>query len=124
MINHTVLRFIVSGTMVNAPVLISDITYGEKDGTGDVYATITMRKYRTLSAVQTSDTGNSDRSVENTNVGAETYPIEPGDTLGAICRDKYGDSSLYAKLASYNGIENPNLIYAGDVITLPDKSLL
>lgn len=39
-------RFVVSGTGINERVLIEEISYGERDGTGDVYATITMRGYR------------------------------------------------------------------------------
>lgn len=124
--NHTVLRFIISETEVNIPVRISDITYGEKDGTGDVYATITMRKHRILSAIQISNnnTGNKTRATEKTTVAIENYVIKKGDTLWAICRKFYGEPTLYSKLASYNGIKNPNLIYAGNVLKLPDKSLL
>jgi nucleoid-associated protein YgaU len=122
--SHTVLRFIVSETIVNAPVLISDISYGEKDGTGDVYATITMRKYRELSSVQTNNTGNSGRSIEKTTVATKNYTVKSGDTLGSICRKYYGDSSVSAKLASFNGIKNKNLIIANSTIKLPDKSLL
>mgnify|MGYP000869555914 FL=1 len=122
--NRTVLRFIVSDTTVNIPVLISDVAYGEKDGTGDVYATITTHKYRELSAVQTSNTGNGARNAEKTTAAVQVYTIKPGDTLSAICRKYYGDASLYPKLASYNGIKNPHLIYAGNTIKLPDKNLL
>lgn len=123
--NHTILRFIVSDTTVNIPVLIKEIMYGEKDGTGDVYATITMREYRQLSAVQVSKTGNATRSIEKkTSSTPQTYTVKKGDTLSAICRKYYGDSTLYSKLAKYNGIKNPNLIRVGQIIKLPDKSLL
>lgn len=121
---HTVLRFIVSDTMVNAPVLISEIVYGERDGTGDVYATISMRKHLELKTVQISDTGNNTRSTETSSLKAEAYIIEDGDTLSAICRKFYGDASLYNKLASHNNISNPNLIYAGNVLEIPDIGLL
>ena len=53
-----------------------------------------------------------------------TYKIKYGDTLSGICRKFYGDSGLYNKLAIFNGIKNPNLIYAGTVIQIPDKSNL
>jgi len=123
--NHTILRFIVSDTTVNIPVLINDITYGEKDGTGDVYATITLREYRILSPVQTSKTGNVARTAEvKTATTAQTHIVKSGDTLSAICRKYYGDASLYPKLAAFNNIKNPNLIYVGDVIKIPDRSLL
>lgn len=122
--NHTVLQFIISDTMVNTPVLIEDITYGEKDGTGDVYAAITMRNYRTLSKVQTDNTGNKPRSTGNSSTKPKTYVIKKNDTLSAICRKFYGNAYLYPKLAKANGIKNPDLIITGKTIKLPDKKLL
>lgn len=50
-----------------------------------------------------------------TSTGA-TYTVKKGDTLSAIAK-KYG--TTYAVLAAYNGIENPNLIYVGQVIKIP-----
>ncbi|MDF2984729.1 MAG: LysM protein [Eubacterium sp.] len=121
---HTILRYIVSDTIVNAPVLITDITYSEKDGTGDVYATITMRNYRELSTVQKNNTGNNSRSTEKSAPTAKSYIIKQGDTLSAICRKHYGNAALYQKLALANGIKNPHLIIAGKTLKLPDKNLL
>lgn len=122
--NHTILRFIVSDTSVNIPVFVQEITYGERDGTEDVYASITLREHRELTVIQTKKTGNSTRKSEKRSVSIQNYTIKKGDTLSAICRKYYGDSSLYKKLASYNNIKNPNLIIAGKTIKLPDKSLL
>lgn len=42
-----------------------------------------------------------------------TYTVKPGDTLSGIAA-KYG--TTYQHLAAINGIQNPNLIYAGQVI--------
>ena len=121
---HTILRFVVSDTLVNTPVFISDITYGEKDGTGDVYVTITMHNYKKISTVQTSKTGNSSRSTEKATTAAKSYIIKAGDTLSAICRKHYGNASLYTKLAAFNGIKNANLILTGKTLKLPNKNLL
>ena len=62
----TVLRFVVSGTPVNAAVILDPIRYREQDGTGDLYCTIPLRGYRALEAdtVQSSQTGNANRSAE------------------------------------------------------------
>lgn len=121
---HTILRFVVSKTKINIPVIITDITYSEKDGTGDVYASITIRKYRKLAQVQKNNTGNRARSTEKSTANPNTYIIKKGDTLSAICRKFYGNSSLSSKLAKYNGIKNQNLIYTGKTLKIPDKSLL
>jgi len=123
--SRMVLRFIVSGTSVNIPVIIEDIVYGERDGTGDVYATLSLREYRELAIVQKTSTENNMRIATVTTTPApQTYTIKSGDTLSAICRKFYGDSSLYPKLAKYNGVKNPNLIYAGNTLKLPSKNLL
>ena len=44
------------------------------------------------------------------------YTVKPGDTLISIAR-KYG--TTYKVLAEYNGIENPDLIYDGQIIRIP-----
>ena len=50
---------------------------------------------------------------------AITYTIRPGDTLSEIAQ-RYG--TTYQQLAQYNGISNPNLIYAGEQIQIPGSS--
>lgn len=47
------------------------------------------------------------------------YTVVKGDTLSGIAI-KYG--TTYQKLAAYNGITNPNLIYVGQKIRIPDTS--
>lgn len=47
--------------------------------------------------------------------GCKTYTVKKGDTLGAIAK-KYG--STVARIASDNGIANPNLIYVGQKIKI------
>lgn len=58
--------------------------------------------------------------VEDTEDIAKSYTIQEGDTLWGICERFYDDGSKCYKLAELNGIENPNLIYPGDTITLYD----
>jgi LysM repeat protein len=51
------------------------------------------------------------------NTGGTRYVIQPGDTLGRIAR-RYGvDLTVLARV---NSILNPNLIYAGQTLTIPD----
>ncbi len=46
-----------------------------------------------------------------------TYIIQPGDTLGAIAARF---NTTVAALVAANNIPNPNMIYAGSVLTIPD----
>lgn len=54
------------------------------------------------------------------NTGGTRYIIQPGDTLGRIAR-RYG-VDLWV-LARVNSIINPNLIYAGQAINIPDVTI-
>lgn len=55
---------------------------------------------------------------------ATTYKIKSGDTLWAIAKKYYGDGSKYTVIYSANKgiIEKPNLIYPGQVITIPKEA--
>ena len=117
-----VVRYIISDTPVNIPVLPASISYGEEDGTGDVAYTLTLKEYRGLEAAQVQSSG-SGREVENEPVQSEqSYAVQSGDTLWAIAQQYYGDGSLAWQLAGYNGIQNANLIYPGDIVKLPERS--
>lgn len=52
---------------------------------------------------------------------AKTYTVKKGDSLWAIAAKYYGKGAEYTKIASANTdkISNPNLIYPGQVLTLP-----
>ena len=58
--------------------------------------------------------------IEDSEDNTKSYTIQEGDTLWGICERFYNDGSKCYKLAELNGIENPNLIYTGDTITLYD----
>lgn len=125
-----ILRFVVSDTLVSREVLVEYIRYGEQDGTNDVYATLSLMPYRRLqltsSAVMTVDreVQGAARTGDAPAVTQQSYTIQSGDTLWGICRKFYGDGALAYQLADYNGIQNANLIYDGDTLKLPEKSLL
>lgn len=61
-----------------------------------------------------SSKGNT--TAQKTSGSEQVYTVKSGDTLSGIAK-KYG--TTYQKLASYNGIANPNLIYIGQKIKIP-----
>ena len=129
--SHLPVRFVVSDTSVNIRVYIESIQYGtrEGNGTGDVYATITMRPWRELtvpqvSTVAASTGGNKPRTGDSSPKNPQTYKVVRGDTLWGLCKRFYNDVSLIKPLADYNSIKNPNLIITGQVLKIPDKKEL
>ncbi|MEV5651226.1 LysM peptidoglycan-binding domain-containing protein [Nocardia sp. NPDC052254] len=48
-----------------------------------------------------------------------TYTVEPGDTLWTIAERFYGDGNRYLEIAGASGIENPDAIDAGQLLTIP-----
>ena len=56
--------------------------------------------------------------MKNDKPGTSAYIVKQGDTLSAIAR-KY--NTTYQVLAEYNSISNPNLIYPGQVIKIPQE---
>lgn len=48
--------------------------------------------------------------------------VQPGSTLWAIARDRYGDGMLYVRVfaANRDHIRDPDLIYPGQVFTVPE----
>ena len=117
------LRFIISGAGVNIPVYLQDFQYGEKDGTNDIYASLTLRERKQLqAAVTAAPAENKQREAEPEKGNrVESYLVKYGDTLCAICRSYYGNDSpdTYYRLTSYNGNSNPNILYAGETIRIP-----
>ena len=53
---------------------------------------------------------------------ATTYTVKSGDTLWALSSRFYGNGALYTRIfdANRDKIQNPNLIYVGQVLTIPD----
>lgn len=62
-----------------------------------------------------SESGSSAPTTEPTE-GEKTYVVQPGDNLFRIAL-RYGVDQYY--LARYNGIENPSMIYVGQVLKIP-----
>ena len=51
---------------------------------------------------------------------AKSYTVVKGDCLWSIAKQFYGSGAEYKRLAAANpSIKNPNLIYPGQVLTIP-----
>lgn len=124
----TVLRFIISDTLVNEQVKVESVEYGEQDGTGDLYATITYMGYRQLQAArtETQNTGTQRGQEQDTRQTSQSYQVKAGDCIWNICDRFYGTANmdLCNQLAAANGVKNPSLIYPGQVFQIPPREEL
>ena len=60
--------------------------------------------------------------VPQTDAVIRAVTVQTGDTLWAISRERYGDGVLYVRVfeANRDNIRDPDLIYPGQVFTIPD----
>ena len=52
-------------------------------------------------------------------ISGDSYTVEKGDSLWNIAVRAYGDGYKWVEITSANNLANPNLIHAGNVLTLP-----
>ncbi|MGW1076199.1 LysM peptidoglycan-binding domain-containing protein [Streptomyces sp. NPDC002537] len=48
-----------------------------------------------------------------------TYTVEPGDTLWDVAERFYGDGNRYRDIADASGIDDPDVVDVGQVLTIP-----
>lgn len=85
---------------------LADEVWQGKYGNGDTRKAVLGSRYDEVMAIVNGGSSS----------GRTVYTVKSGDTLSGIAA-KYG--TTYQKLASYNGIADPNKIYPGQKITIP-----
>lgn len=124
------IHFIVTACGVDIYAAIEDFTYSEEGGDPGTYQySITLKEYREIKVRQvkvnipkaTASVKKEEPRVDNT-VQPKTYTVVRGDCLWNIAKKFYGNGAQYAKIYDANrGVigGNPNLIYPGQVLTIP-----
>lgn len=121
---------------INMYCTIEDFPHSESGGDVGTYAyTLTLKEYREVTVRQVkvsipktnTETPKatvpkpSEPRVDNT-VKPKTYTVKGGDCLWNIARKFYGNGNKYMTIYNANKSViggNPNLIYAGQVLTIP-----
>lgn len=106
-----------------------DIEEDAKDGM-DVKVSVKLKQFRGygtkgVRVVGSSASTQASRPAQNSPAPTsnQTYTVKSGDCLWNIAKQYYGDGSKYTAIYNANGdkISNPNLIYPGQVLTIPAK---
>lgn len=126
-------RLIYSNGMTDdesTEVLVESCTVAEKSGEeGDKYLSLSFLQYREpqkkyRAVVKGTEAVAQPQAPQPANPAVETgktYTVVSGDTLWKIAKQFYGNGAQYTKIFSANSgkIKNPNLIYPGQVFTIP-----
>ena len=135
--NKETKRLIITDMGINIAVLVDKSEFTIKEGSDDLYYTLELSEYRTLTVptvaipLQVRDNGLKQRPDEAT--PAKTHTVGSGDTLWGIAKKYYGNgsqsSSIYAAnsaaieaAAQQHGKSSSNngwWIYPGTVLTIP-----
>lgn len=114
----------------NIKVSLEDYTIKEDASFGqELVVSVKLKKYRNYGTKlvnvktqqqATTATVQKPRPAE-TAPKLKTYTVKQGDTLWAIAKKYLGDGNRYTEIYNLNKnkISNPNLIYPGQVLTLP-----
>lgn len=114
------IRLIITETPINVAVAIEKFTYGEKDGTGDVYYTLELAEYVFVQTKTVAKQGEYSVETERpvTKEIPKEYIVKAGDTLWAIAKKLTGNGANYTVIAKKNNIKNPNLIFPGQKLVI------
>lgn len=124
-------RYTITGGMgVSMYATIEDFKTWEEGGdVGTIYFSITLKEYKetsirqikvNVSAKKARISGTSSRT--DPTPSAQTYTVKKGDCLWNIAKKFYGSGAKYTIIYNANkGVigGNPNLIYPGQVFTIP-----
>ena len=115
----TVVRVILTGTDINQEMYITNFSYGERDGTGDIYYNMDLLEYRpiivpTVTENNSNNTQNTNRPTDTNNKNnasnkQKTHKVVKGDCLYDIAQKYYGNGNSYPKIKEANKSKYPSL---------------
>lgn len=119
---------VVIGRVLNMECTIESFNWGEQDATGDIYFTVVLKEYKRIKitkaniAVETDPPKQRETKAPAASSG-QKYTVKSGDCLWNIAKKFYGNGAQYTKIVNANqnifSKRSPNLIYAGEVLTIP-----
>ncbi len=127
-------RLLITGTPINCDVYLSSFTATPAGGYGDINYSITLvqakeifvrKSGKAATPVSLKDAPPAENTERPAPPAPKTYTVKTGDCLWKIAQQFYGKGSDYTKIQAANSAliakhgGNPNMIWAGDVLTIP-----
>lgn len=123
-------HFICTSLGVDLYCTIESFTYSESGGdVGTISYSITLKEYREISVRKIKvksktkkGTFTTAKKRVNNKTQSKTYTVKKGDCLWNIAKAELGDATRWQEIYKLNKSvigSNPNLIYPGQVFTLP-----
>lgn len=117
------IRLIITTTDINVLMAIESLSYGERDGTGDVYYSLSLREYKTVKTKKVAQVKIPEpKRPVPPKPKQRTYVVKRGDNLWNIAKKHYGNGNQWRKIYNKNKKvigSNPNLIYPGQKYVIP-----
>ena len=128
-------KLIITGSPVRMTCTIDSFEWGENDGTGDIFYTLSLKEYRYVNATQSSVIqdnaggesasaavqGNQETARTEPKVSTQEYIVKKGDTLTSIAKRLTGSSNWKAIYSANRSVigGNPNRIKTGQKLIIP-----
>lgn len=114
-----IVRVVITGTNINTEFLIDEFSFEQKDGSGDVYYSLSFSEYvRPKIKIKTGTVVSLAKNRSTKTNQSQLYTVKKGDTLKKIAKAKLGSSSKFTQLAKLNGINSPYKLKVGQVIKI------
>ncbi len=125
----TKIRLMITETSINYDVYLDDYTAEATGGNGDYEYSIAFLEAKAVEIYTVNELNIKPSAKSTTNSAttrppaatAKTYTVKSGDSLWKIAQKSLGKGGRYPEIFNLNKdkIKNPNLIYPGQVLTLP-----
>lgn len=122
-------RLLITESPINCDVYLSSFTGTPTGGYGDINYSISLIQAKDIRISIAGNQAKQERQPTTAAAparpsppAAKTYTVKKGDSLWKIAQSCYGNGSNYSKIYDANsGLigSNPNLIYPGQVLTIP-----
>ncbi|MEJ3716707.1 LysM peptidoglycan-binding domain-containing protein [Paenibacillus polymyxa] len=127
LLSKSPLRFIITETAVNVPVIIASHNSTFRGGEyGDVNFDLSLRTWSEMKVAKKAGTGSKSAAVNKKSrtdmkEKKKTYTVKSGDSLSKIAKLELGDSSQWSRIYQFNKKiigKNPNAIKPGQKLVL------